>query len=292
MIGDDRAALLLGLGALTGVLLAAAGVVQQDDAAGSLPEGAVARVGGDLILKVDYERILEAMASDRRHMDEAARQRVLDRLIDEALLVQRGQELGLAEREPRVRTLLSASVLDLLVAQAEAADTEPDEAQLRAFYEDHRDYFRRPARAHVRRITFSERASGGAPKAMARASAAAARLREGEPFEVVSSSGDAQPIPLPDSLLPVGKLGDYLGPTLAQAATALRQGELSAPLRGVGGVHLLKIIEVEPGDLRPFSEVVEEVRAERRRRIGEAGVAAFLKARRGSVPIVVDAERL
>ncbi len=278
---------MLALGALLGAVIAALGALGPDAEAPRVPEGAVAIVGGAPIAEEDYRRVLDAMGGDRRALDEAARRHVLDRLIDESLLAQRGVELGLPMRAPRLRAALGDAVLSFIVAQAEGAEPAPSEEALRAHYEARKALFRRPVRARVRQLFFSARLSGGDEAALQRAAEARARVVRGGWTEEAARLGDPPLTPPPDALLTVQKLGDYLGPTLAAAASALVEGQTSPPLRCAGGACLLSIAEVEAGQERPFEEVKALVEADWRKNLGDEAVRRFLEARRREVPIAV-----
>ena len=93
---------LLTLGALTGLLLAAFGLVETGPSTKkSLPENVIARVGEHFILKERYLQILNDLATDKRTpLSADDRQFAFDRLIDEELLIMRGIELGFPETSP------------------------------------------------------------------------------------------------------------------------------------------------------------------------------------------------
>lgn len=271
-----RGTALLVLGAAGGVAVAAAGLLGPGHRAGrGLPAGAVARVNGRVIDAEAYRRVVDALATDRRAgVDEADRRRVLDRLIDEELLVERGLELGLAEHDVTVRKGISAAMIDAVVAEAETV--EPSAADLAAFWEEHRDLFARPGRLRLRQVWV--RAPGtddGA--ALARARAAAARLRAGEELARVRDAlGDPEVVPLPDGPLPPGKLLDYLGPTALRTALGLDVGGVSDPVRSSSGYHVLQVVERVDGTVPVLDEVRDEVRAEFRRRAGDRALRAYL----------------
>src|SRR5262249_60782483 len=90
---------------------AAAGLVDPAVTSGhALPPGAAARVNDALVSADDYARSLDALERDRRGgAVPSDRRLVLDRMIDEELLVQRGLELGLARQDARVRRDLTAA---------------------------------------------------------------------------------------------------------------------------------------------------------------------------------------
>jgi parvulin-like peptidyl-prolyl isomerase len=265
------------LGAGLGVGLAAAGLVTSGrGVAPLLADNAVARVNGEPIRIEDYQLVLTALAQDKRDpLAEADRQRVLDRLIDEELLVQRGLELDMPRRDSRVRKDLTAAVIDAVVT--EVGDAQPSEDELQRFYDEHRDFFTAPGRLRVRQV-FCRVASGAeASAALDRAQQAVRRLRAGEDFATVRiACGDREPLPLPETPLPPAKLVEYLGPTAARAALSLDVGAVSEPARSSGGWQVLQVVEREPDTVPPLAEIKSQVAAEFRRRAGERALRAYL----------------
>lgn len=278
-----RPTALLVAGALAGSILAAAGLASHSSGGVALPEDLVARVNGEPIRREDYDRLLAAMASDRRSpLDDAMRRHVLERLIDEELLVQHALAIGLVRHDRRVRADLTSAVISSVVAERE--DRQPTETELARFYERNRDFFTQPGRVRVRQIFF--RAGGGADEAtLARARAIAERCRAGEPFEQLAALGDPPLAPLPDVPLPAAKLREYLGPTVATAALAIEAGRISDPVRSGSGYHVLQVLERSETSAPPLDEVRSHVIAEFRRRGGEEALRGYLDDLRGRAEI-------
>ena len=144
-----RPTILLIAGAVLGAVLAAAGLSAPTGE--GLPPDVVAMVNDAPIRTEDFARMVDAVAADRREpLTGEDRQRVLDRLIDEELLVQRGLTLDLPRVDRRVRADLTQTVIDGIASQA--GDREPSEDDLRAFYDSHRDFFAGPGRLRVRQV--------------------------------------------------------------------------------------------------------------------------------------------
>ena len=283
-----RGSVLLAIGAGAGIALAATGLVASGVTRGrGLPPGAVARVNGALLRADDYTRSLDALERDRRGGAEPAdRGFVLDRLIDEELLVQRGLELGLARQDARVRRDLTAAVIDAVVTEHE--DGTPPDADLEAFYRRERDFFARPGRLRVRQLWCRADTAADAPSAEARARAAAASLRAGEDFAGVRVRlGDPEIAPLPDALLSPAKLLDHLGPTALRAALELEAGAVSDPVRSATGYHVLQVVEREAEWVPPREEIGDEVVAEYRRRRGERALRAYLDGLRARADVEI-----
>lgn len=254
-VPHDRAAgaaprWLLLAGLVAGALLAALGLRAAPRPA--LPPEAVARVADRLILREAWQRAVAAVAADRRApLTPADERHILERLVDEELLVQHGVALGLVEQDARLRSTL---VSEVMLAATQAARAEPDEARLRAFYDAQPERFAPAARLRVRAW---------------RADAAGARV----PFEPR----------VPDALLPVAKLQAYLGPALAQRAATLSPGE---PDPGAGGV-VLEVLEAQPAAAPPFEQVRAQVRQEFLRRADERAVRELLAALRERTPVAI-----
>jgi len=272
----NRPRLLLGLGAALGLALAAIDLVGVPRASSTLTEGAIATVDGVPVQVVDYERALTALAADRRTpLDAADRSRVLDRLIDEELLVQKGLDLGLVRRDRRVRADIVASVVESVVA--EAATREPSEAEVQDFFAQHQDLFARPGRVRVRQILVRVTASTSDESARERALTAAQRLRAGEEFAAVTSTlGDAPIAELPAGKIDPSTLREYLGPTVARAVDELALGAPSDPIRSSAGYHVVEVLEREPDHAPALAEVASEVRAELRRRNEDDALRAYV----------------
>lgn len=274
---------LLAAGALTGAVIAALGLTAPPPSAG-LPAGAVAVVNGEAIRADEYARSVQALATDRREpLGDDDRRRVLERLIEEELLVQRGLALGLARSDRRVRSDLTATVIDGVVSDAN--ERQPREEEIAAFYAANRDLFAGPGRIRLRQV-FIRVTQPNDPLAETHARDAARRVRAGEPIEQVAAAiGDPPLSALPDALLPPAKLRDYLGPTAVRAALELDVGSVSEPVRSGTGYHVLQVLERQPDVAPPLAEIRPQVEAEYRRRAGDEALRAYLDELRASADV-------
>ena len=287
---------LLGLGAAAGLVFATAGILETAPGAGSVPEGAAAVVNGTIIRESRYQRARPALAQDSRDpLTEEDRVHILNRLIEEELLVQRATELGLDRSDPVVRNTLVSAMIETIVAGV--GQTEPSDEAIAAFYEENRGFFARTDRFWVRQLRFpvSRRGSnddGGDDEETARAKAeeAARRLREGETLSVLARElGAGGVLPLPDGYLPATKLREYLGPTPALRATQLKTGEVSDPVRGGSAYHVLQMVEHVTSPPLPLEAVVSQVRAEMRRRAGDESLRSYLDQLRADAEVRLPA---
>ena len=290
--GTGRARALFALGATLGLALAAGSLLSPGSGERSeLPTNAVAAVNGEPVRVQDYERALTALATDRRNeVGEIEKRRILDRLIEEELLIQHAIELGLVRSDRRVRADLVSALIQSVVT--EATTLEATSAQIKAFYEENLDYFTQPGRVRTRQILVRFGESRSAEAALEHAREITRRLRAGEPFaEVKNELGDREVARLPDGLLPPTKLRDYLGPTAARTVLALEPGAVSDPVRTAGGLRVLQLLEREPERTPPLHEIQTEVLAEFRRKAGDRALRSYLDELRARAEIQIAETR-
>lgn len=249
--------LWLALGLLAGGIAAAlqlVGRVPGDD----LPPHAVARVGERLILRDEWLRaVASASAGRKTALSQAQQSKILDRLIDEELLVQHGLDLGLVQRDQRLRGQLVSEVL--FAVTAERSEGHADDSVLRAFHAAHPERFATPGRLRLQAWTVD----------------AAGRR---QPFEPA----------LPDAALPPAKVQAYLGPELTQQALQLEPGRDSAPLLHNGRTVVIRVLQREAGAPAAFEAVREQVAAEHARRADEAAVRELLAQLRQRHAVIVE----
>ncbi|MBI3781972.1 MAG: peptidyl-prolyl cis-trans isomerase [Deltaproteobacteria bacterium] len=282
---------LLAVGAAAGILLAAAGILRTGSSStGALPAGVIAQVNGHAIRLQDYERAINALAQDRRSgIDATQRKLVVDRLIDDELLLERAMELGLARDDLRVRRALTGAVIESVVADQDSI--QPSDRELRSFYDSERDFFTSPGQLRLRQIWLRASTPADTDAALDRARKAITRLRSGDDFSSVKHDlGDQEIAPLPDALVPVTKLGDYLGPTAMRTALGMKTGEISDPVRSNTGYHVLQLVERRSAEPPPFEDIKPQVAAEFRRRASEQALRTYLDDLRSRADVTVAAE--
>jgi len=205
------------------------------------------------ISRQSYQQALAAVAGDRKDGKLRAedRERVLDRLIDQELLIDRAIELGLHERDPQIRNQLTTAMIDFLVRQAEDEARSASESELREFYESESFRFER------------------------------------SPMYRIDVEGSA--LPLPEGFLLAKEVEQRLGPTAASQITELEVGA-SATIATPSGELGVTLLERRGGGVAPFEEAREAVEAAYLRARGEAAVREFLDAARRRSDIRVEAQ--
>lgn len=127
--GNKVSLKILALGALLGIAIALAdvlGTVSSTSGSNSnqpLSDSVIARVNSTEVRLLEYQRALKMLADDRRDaITELDRELVLQRLIDEELLIQQGISVGLVRTDMAVRTVVLQSILAGIMIEIEATD--------------------------------------------------------------------------------------------------------------------------------------------------------------------------
>jgi len=250
-------------GAIAGAAFAAATLVRggAPNAAGttaSVPSEAVAIVNGMPITRDALARFTGAIARERGglDLDPAEQRRILDRLIDEELLLQHGIALGLDRSEPSARRAIVSAVIDTLTT-AEMRD--PDRSDLEAFY---RDYGKTLARAGAVQVELAFVPVGAIAEdeAKRRAVEIARRARAGESLAALSMAlGQPLDPPLPAGATNFAALRDRFGNVVVQALAHLAPGEISDPVRAMDGYWVTRLVAREPDVVPPLDDVADAV---------------------------------
>ena len=160
--------------------------------------------------------------------------------------------LGMDRSDVVVRRRLAQRMR--LLIEARAREAKPAEAELRAFFEQHRDAFAEPARVRLTQVFVARDRVGAAERLLAqleaRGTAPDAAARLADPF--------LHPVQLPPSS--ERELATRFGPGFAQAAFEAAPGVWSGPVESAYGDHLIFVRERRRPRLPPFGEVRGEVR--------------------------------
>src|SRR5712691_5564823 len=149
-------------------------------------------------------------------------------------------------RAPEYRKLVVVS----LIPSEQARWIEISDADIKRTYEERRARYVTPERRHVEQIDF--------PNVEA-AQAAAERIAKGTTFaEIAKELGKTEK---DIDLGTVAKAG-MIDRAVADAAFALKEGEVSAPVQGRFGTVLVQVLKIEPEQVRPVEAVAGEIKQE------------------------------
>lgn len=127
---------------------------------------------------------------------------------------------------------------------------EISDADIKAYFDAHRGAYVRPEKRQIEQIVFPN---------MAEAEAAAARIQGGLSFAALAAERG-----LKDSDIDLGTMpkSEFADPAVADAAFALKVGEVSAPIKGRFGAVIVTVTKIEPEETKPFAEIAPQIRTD------------------------------
>ena len=130
--------------------------------------------------------------------------------------------------------------------------------KLKAYYDDQKELFTNPERRKISHILFTVNDKVSEKEALEKATKAKNELQTKD-FSVLASE-------VSDDKLTAQKGGDLglfnvgvMEKSFEEAASALKLGEVSNPVRSAFGYHLIKVTELVAGGLKPFDSVKNDV---------------------------------
>lgn len=139
-----------------------------------------------------------------------------------------------------------------------AKTIEVTDDKLKAFYEEQKDQYITPERRKISHILFAINDKADERTALEKALKAKTELSNKD-FAALASE-------VSDDKLTAKKGGDLglfntgtMEKAFEDAASALKLGEVSSPVKSVFGYHLIKVTELVPGEVKPFDSVKNEV---------------------------------
>ena len=122
------------------------------------------------------------------------------------------------------------------------------EADIKAAYEEHHTRYVTPERRHVEQIVFQKAED---------ADAAEARLKDGLTFAALAAERGLKDQDIDLGTVPKSEIVD---PAVADAAFSLKEGEVSAPIKGRFGTVIVTATKIEPEQTKSLADVTAQIR--------------------------------
>jgi hypothetical protein len=266
-----RSMLGFGLGATIGLGIAGFGLfTAKGTVTHVVPPENVALVNQRPILRTDFIAQTETeLGKPFGEATLAERLKVLDEMLREELFVQRGLELDFPGTDPDTRTALVAAVEQQVVA--DVTTHQPGDPELKKYFEDNRGNYATEGTMALHNLVLPKAKASG-PDATATVQKAADALKAHTPVaEVVKTYGLQELVPehaSDEQFYFAQRI--HLGEALYDSALKLNDGEVSEPIAGPDGIHVVQMVkQVKPLPLtfdRVRSQVLNDyVTAEKKR---------------------------
>jgi len=264
---------LLAFGALAGLVVAGIGILRQQSSIDALPATAVARVNNVMISRDVYDRAISRATNYAGQPVEGDDAMMLQRLIDEELLIQRGVELGMTQSDAAVRQAVINSLIASVTAEADAAS--PTEDELAQYLADNPVRF-----SYISKVS----AEAWQTDDESAAQRFITTLRAGD---AANLEGAVEPMPdLPPGSMSLEILGTYLGPGIAAAAAEMPEGS-SAVFARRGRWLVVRINARERSTLTDLSTIRNRVLLDYRRKLADETLETYIEDLRQRADVTV-----
>ncbi len=240
-VSTMRAMILCASGALIGLGIAGYGLfTASGTSTRHFPPENVAMVNQRPILRSDFVTQLESETGRRFGASSRAEQlKVLDEMVREELLVQRGLELDFAETDQSTRNALVSTISDQAIAEVTIG--QPTEQQLRDYFQQHPGKWATEGVMTLRDFVLPH-AGMRKEQGLEQARKAADELRAGATAETIVARYGLTEAPRQDQEYYFAV--EYrLGNSLFAAIADLSAGEVSPPVAGKDGTHIVQMIK-------------------------------------------------
>ena len=211
----------------------------------------VAKIEDKVISRDRFEQYLDSIDQTRASgLLKTDPERILERMIDEELLIKRAIDLGYLDNNPQVRSLLIQKMIESILSETDTL--EIDDTELEVFYNSNKDFFLANPKLSMEVLRFSS---------LDIALTSKKSLLEGN-TQLAFEAADKSAIRLPKGLLPATKTREYVGPTLTSIALTMEPGTISDPVQMDAGFHLIILYEKSFDTPKPFKSIIDQVRAE------------------------------
>ena len=191
-------------------------------------------------------------------------------MIEEELLIQRAKDLGLFSTNTMIRGTVVQQMINMIISENSLDIVSNSELEL--FYKKNKGFFTNADRLRLKQIYFSEEKGS----ALERAENLYLELIKGKSIGQINTEGDKSALEIPDVLMTLTKVREYIGPSLMQVAKMLQTGEFTTPKKVIGGYKIIVLLERKDASPPKFEVVRERVKSEYKKRKDDQALRDYL----------------
>ena len=263
--------LILSVGLIIGALLAGLSIIQESNITNFKY---AAKIEDTSISMEKYLVQLEGLAKAKKSpISQKDKEYVLERMIEEELLIKRALDLGMLENNPIARGTIVQQMIKTIIA--ENMRYEVSDKELNEFFEENIGFFTKSSRLRIQQLYFSD--EGTENSSFEDANRAYDLLISGSSFVEVSNLGSDSALKIPNSLMTLSKVREYIGPSLMNLARNLQPGTFSQPIKVPGGHKIIFLLEKEMAEQPNLVQVRDVVLAEYSKRRDDNSLREYLE---------------
>ena len=263
--------LVLFAGILIGALMAAYSVIEKSNIS---DYKWAAKIEDTSIPMEKYLTQLDGLSKDKRSpLTQKDKEYVLERMIEEELLIKRAIDLGMLNDNPMARGTIVQQMIKAIIA--ENARYEISDSELESFFQENSGFFTKSSRLRIQQIYFSNEQLKDDSLVVAKK--AYDLLKRGDDFESVSKLGSPSALKIPNSLMTLSKVREYIGPSLMNLARELEINSFTSPIEVSGGYKIIYLIDKEMASPPKFNDIKASVSSEFLKRKDDQSLRSYLE---------------
>ena len=263
--------LVLFAGILIGALMAAYSVIEKSNIS---DYKWAAKIEDTSIPMEKYLTQLDGLSKDKRSpLTQKDKEYVLERMIEEELLIKRAIDLGMLNDNPMARGTIVQQMIKAIIA--ENARYEISDSELESFFQENSGFFTKSSRLRIQQIYFSNEQLKDDSLIVAKK--AHDLLKRGDDFESVSKLGSPSALKIPNSLMTLSKVREYIGPSLMNLARELEINSFTSPIEVSGGYKIIYLIDKEMASPPKFNDIKASVSSEFLKRKDDQSLRSYLE---------------
>ena len=258
-------------GILIGALMAAYSVIEKSNIS---DYKWAAKIEDTSIPMEKYLTQLDGLSKDKRSpLTQEDKEYVLERMIEEELLIKRAIDLGMLNDNPMARGTIVQQMIKTIIA--ENARYEISDSELESFFQENSGFFTKSSRLRIQQIYFSNEQLKD--NSLVVAKKAYDLLKRGDDFESVSKLGSPSALKIPNSLMTLSKVREYIGPSLMNLARELEINSFTSPIEVSGGYKIIYLIDKEMASSPKFNDIKASVSSEFLKRKDDQSLRSYLE---------------
>ncbi|MDA7553947.1 peptidylprolyl isomerase [Gammaproteobacteria bacterium] len=258
-------------GILLGALMAAYSVIEKSNIS---DYKWAAKIEDTFIPMEKYLTQLDGLSKDKRSpLTQKDKEYVLERMIEEELLIKRAIDLGVLNDNPMARGTIVQQMIKTIIA--ENARYEISDSELESFFQENSGFFTKSSRLRIQQIYFSNEQLKDDSLVVAKK--AYDLLKSGYDFESVSKLGSPSALQIPNSLMTLSKVREYIGPSLMNLAKELEINSFTTPIEVSGGYKIIYLIDKELASPPQFNDIKASVSSEFLKRKDDQSLRSYLE---------------
>lgn len=217
----------------------------------------LAEIDGEKITLSEFTRELDKIPLELKMfvLSQVGKKNYLERMITKKLLLREAKKEGIEkekEFQERLSELREQLLIEMLLKKKITTDFRIDDAELKKYYEAHKEEFKRPPEINTRHILL---------KTEEEARQIQEKLMKGEDFVELAKKYSIDPA----AKVTGGELGYHprgsLVPEYEEEAFKLKKvGQISGIVKSRFGYHLIRLEGIKPPSYAKFDEVKELIR--------------------------------